>query len=267
MTEVIGKEINKQLKKLHETIQSHNNQGDGYGLVSQHFLREVSEWSLEWEVLCDDKWIAESFDEKNVYDLASIGYSLNSNELKSSAKEIFVKAFDLLTQRDPFKGPHVTFPFQPVTLFGLILGVKNIKGKSWQEKALEWLAWILDERIKNGEISGYHKLLYSYIRYQLTGHKIEIRDVTKHNSLEELSMLEYALRRNIFQTQNQEIIIGKVRKELIDQLVKSDLEGATDEKAAIVWAAANESITTDVSNLLLSPHFVSAILSSPVRQL
>ncbi|MCP4295588.1 MAG: hypothetical protein GY786_08280, partial [Proteobacteria bacterium] len=55
--------------------------------------------------------------------------------------------------------------------------------------------------------------------------------------------------------------LEKIRKELINQLVKSDMAGVGDEKAAIVWAAANESITIDVSNLLLSPHFVSAILS------
>jgi hypothetical protein len=261
MTEVIGKQINNQLTKLHETIQSHNNQGDGYGLLSRHILKEVSEWRFELDVLCDDKWIAESFDEKNVYDLASLGYSIHSGNLNNSAEEKFVKAFDLLSQRDPFKGPHVTFPFQPVTLLGLTLGVKNIKDMSWQEKASEWLEWILNERTKKGEISGYHELLYSYIRYQLTGKINEIKDLSKYRSIEELSILEYALRRNIFKGYNQETALEKIRKELINQLVKSDITGAGEEKAAIIWAAANESITIDVSNLLLSPHFVSAILS------
>lgn len=260
MTEVVGKGINQQLHKLLQAIQLYNQQGELYGLFSQHILKDMQESRIEWSTGCDEKWIANTFDERNVYHIAGLGYSLYLARLNDTAENKFVRGLDLLEQRNPFKGPHINYPFQPVAFIGLVLGTKCIKDQNRQKEKTEWLTGILNERIKKGELGGYQALLYKYIRHLLTGQKIEINDIAEHFSLEELSVLEYFLKRNVFQSYNQDAL-GIIRKELINRLVKSSMNEVIDEKAAIVWAAVNESIAIEIDNLLISPHFVSAILS------
>lgn len=260
MTEVAGKEINYQLRKLLQTIQLHNKKGELSGLFSQHVLKQVQECGIGWDTTCDDSWLESIFDERNVYHVAGLGYSIYIAKLKDTAENKFVRGLDLLEQRDPFKGPHINYPFQPVAFIGLVLGTKCIKDQNRQKEKAEWLTGILNERIKKGEPGGFQALLYKYIRHLLTGQKIEVNDAAEHSSLEELSVLEYFLKRNVFQSYNQDAL-RIIRKELINRLVKSSMDEVIDEKAAIVWAAVNESIAIEIDNLLVSPHFVSAILS------
>jgi hypothetical protein len=260
MTEISSKEINHQLRKLFQTIQLHNKKGELSGLFSQHLLKQVRECGIEWDTACDENWLESIFDERNVYHVAGLGYSLHTAKLNETAEAKFVRGLDLLVQRDPFKGPHINYPFQPVAFLGLVLGTKCIKDQNRQKEKTEWLSGILNERIKKGELGGYQALLYKYIRHLLTGQKIEINDITEYSSIEELAVLEYFLKRNVFQSYNQDAR-GIIRKELINRLVKSSMDEVIDEKAAIVWAAINESIAIEIDNLLVSPHFVSAILS------
>lgn len=261
MTEALPFEINKQLNKLKGSIQSHNKKGDVYGLFSYHILNAASEWREEWEVLCDDDWVEKLFEENNVYSLSSLGYSVKYSSLNDKAGEQFSKAFDMLMQRDPFKGPHVSFVFQPITLIGLILGVKTGSGAGWKAKASDWLSTVIDRRINIANLSGYHSSLYNYARYLLDGSLYELSVDAKDISIEELSILEYTLRRGIFKENNQNTVLSEIRERLIDQLIKSDISEDADEKAAMIWIAVNESISTDISNYLLSSNFVSAILS------
>jgi REase_DpnII-MboI len=260
MTEALSQEIGKQLEKLKQSILSHNKKSDICGLFSYHILAESAEWDEVWDVLCDDNWVKSHFDEKNAYSISSLGYSLRY--LKSEeTSERFTKAFDLLMQRDPFKGPHVTFPFQPVTLIGLILGVKAVSEAGWKTAASRQLSSIIDKRVKSSSLTNYQALLYNYARFLLNGSLHEISVESKGLSIEELSLLEYTLRRNIFRDQKQNNASAEIRENLIEQIIKSDTPGDIDEKAAIIWIAVNESISTNISSYLISPHYVSAILS------
>jgi len=83
----------------------------------------------------------------------------------------------------------------------------------------------------------------------------------KNLSMEELSILEYALRRKMFRLKNQGDILSEIRENLIDKIVKRDISGDVDEKAAFIWIAVDESISTDIGSYMLSPNYVSAILS------
>ena len=259
MTKVISHEIGNQLEKLKQSIQSHNQKGDIYGLFSYHILAASAKWREECVALCDENWVNTHFDEKNAYSISSLGYSLRNLSSDTAAIE-FTKAFDLLMQRDPFKGPHVSFAFQPVTLIGLILGVKAVSDSGWRTDALRSLSSIIDKRIDGGSLSGYQALLYNYAKFLIDGSIFEISVELKGLSLEELSMLEYALRRNIFRDRKQDIL-SEIRKNLIEQVIMSGISGDVDEKAAIIWISVSESISTDIGNHLISPHFVSAILS------
>lgn len=262
MTDVIGQEINKQLNELRLTIESYNRKANITGLFSQHVLRNVKEFKVEWGVLCDELWVIDSFQDKNAYSLSALGYSLYyCLKMEDTPKEKFVSAFDRLSQRNLFKGAPVSFVYQPATMLGLVLGVKSIEDHNWRVKASEWLAEVIEKRIEEKEISGYQFLIYSFVKQQLTGHAQEIKDVSRYTAIEELAILEYSLQRNIINTPNRGEAIETTRKELISLLVKSDVRKYVDEKAAFIWAASNETITAESSKLLLSTSFVSAILS------
>jgi len=259
MTEALSREIGKQLEKLKQSILSHNEKGDIYGLFSHHILAGSAEWREEWDVLCDEDWVDKRFDEKNAYSISSLGYSLHN--LSSESSKSFTKAFDLLMQRDPFKGPHVSFAFQPVTMIGLILGVKAVTATGWITKASTWLSSIIEKRISSSGLTKYQVLLYSYARFLLDGSPQDISMESKGLSIEEFSLLEYALRRKFFRDNRQQNTSVEIRGNLIEQIIKSGISGDVDEKAAIIWVAVSESVSTDIGSYLRSPHYVSAILS------
>lgn len=258
MTEAISQEIGKQLGKLKQSILSHNEKGDICGLFSYHVLSGSAEWREEWDVLCDEDWVDTHFDEKNAYSISSLGYSLRN--LLSEASVKFTKAFDLLMQRDPFKGPHVSFAFQPMTLIGLILGAKAVTETGWKTEASRWLSSIIEKRLRSS-LAGYQALLYNYAKFLLDEAPQEISVDSIVPSIEEISLLEYALRRNIFKDKRQENTSVEIRRHLIEQIIKTGISGDVDEKAAFMWVAVSESISTDIGTYLLSPHYVSAILS------
>jgi hypothetical protein len=260
MTEVLGRAINSQLQKLRGVIESHNKQGDVYGLFAHHILKDFPGGIIEWNVICDSEWVEKVFDETNVHHIACIGYSLSNGPVNSGAKERFVKAFDLLKKREPFKGTHVSFPYQCSTFLGIILGVKAITDESWKKAALGWLDWVLEERMKQGQISNFLDLFYKYIAHQLSERPIAIRDISPYTSIGENSFLGYAMIRNIFQTTNQAENLKSLRKNTLRQLIEAGMESVTGEKAVLIFAAVEESIARDIENLLISPHFVAAVL-------
>jgi hypothetical protein len=261
MTEVLGRAVSSQLEKLKEVIESHNKQGDVYGLFAYHILKNFPECRIEWNVICENEWLERVFDEKNVYHIACLGYSLCNGDIDSESKDKFVRAFNLLKKREPFKGAHVSFPYQCSTFLGLVLGVKSIADETWKKTAIGWLDWVLKERIKQEQISNFLDLFYKYIGHHLSEKPVEIRDISPYTSIEENSFLEYTMIKNIFQTSRQGENLKSVRKKLMKQVVETDIGAITGEKAALVFAAIEESIAKDIDNLLISPHFVAAVLS------
>jgi len=261
MTEILGRAINSQLQKLKEVIEAHNKQGDVYGLFAYHILRDLPACRIQWSVICDDQWLEDVFEETNVHYIASLGYSLHNANINSEAKEKFIKAFDLLKKREPFKGAHVSFPYQCSTFLGLILGVRTVADEHWEKSAKGWLDGVLNQRIKQGQISNFLDLFYKYISHHLSEEPVEIRDISPYTSIEESSFLEYAMIKNIFQTTNQDENLKSLRKNILKQLIETDITALTGEKAALIFAATQESIARDIDNLLISPHFISATLS------
>lgn len=259
--EEISYEISKQLNKLEQNIQSHNNEGDIYGLFSYHILAATAEWRKEWDVLCDIDWVKTCFEETNVYSISILGFSLQNYSADAEVTIRFIQAFDLLMKRDLCKGSHISLSFQPIPLIGLISGVKVVSNNTWKTVTLKWLSSIINKRIESDNLIGYQAYLYQYAKYLLDGSIYEISQEIKDLSIEELSILAYALKRNIFSAINQKNILLKIRGNLIRKIVKCDITGDVDEKAAFIWISVAESIMTDINSCLLATHYVSAILS------
>lgn len=260
MTAVLGNEISILLQKLMEAIESHNQKGDVYGLFAHHILRDISECRIEWQVKCDDQWL-QSFDEQNAHHIACLGYSLQGQDIDDKAEKRFIRAFELLKEREPFKGSHVSFPYQCSTFLGIVLGAKTIKDEKWRKSALEWLKLILEERLKEGQVSSFLDLFYKYIGYNILGKPIEIKDMSPYSSLEDMSFLTHLMIRNIFKAPDQHATLKSIRGNVLKELIGKGIGGVTGEKAGVIYAAVQQSIAKDIENLLISPHFVSVILS------
>lgn len=260
MTEVTGREISHQLKKLTDIVLENNQPGNRYGLFSYHILNNTTEVKIKWNVICTEDWINNTFNERRIYHITSLGYSLHTSSISKFASEKFVNSLDIFKQNGLNKGNHVSYANQPLTLLGLILGTKQIKDDVWKNTTLQWLNSIINEVIKEQQISGLQKLLYKYITFFINPKSAFIEDIESHHSLEEISLISYCLKRNIFQTY-QDNLPSQIRKKLLNQIVHQGIDNATTESVALILAATSESITVDIDNILISRHFVSAILS------
>ena len=259
MTETLGTQVSYQMQKLKEITAAHNQKGEICGLFSHHILNNTPEFKIEWLVKCDKEWLDNIFEENNAHHISSLGYSINT-EYDNTAEEKFIKAFNLLKKRNHFKGGHVTFPYQPLTFLGIVLGIKSLKDASIRSNGIEWLTIILQERNKIGQISGFHNLFYKYIEHHLKGKPIQIGEVSEYSWLEELAFLELGIMKNIFQIPNPHDNLKQIRKNILVQLLQTPAESIEPEKAPIIWYATNESITKEVSTFLVSPSFVSTVL-------
>ena len=261
MKDALVFEMNRQLDKLKECILSHNKQGDFYGLFSYNILNTAAEWRDKWEVLCDDDWVLNQFEENNAFSISSLGFSAGYSQLNDKAKDRFRHSFDMLMQRDPFKGSHVSFAYQPITIIGLILGTKKVSDDGWQKTASQWLSSIINKRIEKGNLSGFHSMLYCYSRYLLDGTVAELSIDPDEATIEEMSILLWATKRGIFRNKGSGETLPAIRHQLINLLVRKDIVVDADDKAAMIWIAASETISADINTYLLSPSYVSAVLS------
>ena len=260
MTEALGGQLSYQMEKMREIICAHNQEGEICGLFSHHILSRTPEFKIEWSVKCDKEWLDNTFEENNAHHISSLGYSI-STRYEKTAEDKFIKAFNLLKKRNHFKGTHLTFPYHPLTFLGIVLGMKSLKNLSIRRNGIEWLTLILEERNKIGQISRFHNLFYKYIKHQLMGQPIQIGEISEYSSLEELALLEFGVMKNIFQIPNQHENLEQIRKNMLTQLLETAAEDIEPEKTPIIWFATNKSITKQVDNLLISPSFVSSILS------
>lgn len=258
MTNTLGVSLSLQMQKLKEIIERNNEQANLQGLFAHHILKDVPEFKTRWSVECSDEWVETTFDQTNVYNVSSLSYTLQTN---NKATEKFIKALDLLKKRDHFKGPHLSFPFNPSAFLGIVLGAISLTDEACKKRTIEWLTGLLDKRVSIAQIPGFNELFYKYIEHFLKKQTIQITDTQKYSSLEELSFLEYGIMKSLFQAPHPEDNLKRIRKELLKQLIQTEISGMEAEKAALIWYAANQSITNDIETILISPSHVSAILS------
>ena len=254
--------IGSQLNHIKKKILAFNKKGDLYGLFSYHILSESKDFGLEWAVACNDKtWIENSFKNDNLYDISKLGYSIHLND-KGSSKAIasFLKSLEILQKRNHFDGSHVTFPYQPITFLGLVLGTKHIEDTKQKEACIEWLLSTLKERRKRGNISSFHDIFYKCIEAELENRKVSIAILNNSLSLEELSFIEWGIRKGYFIISDPKNYLNKMGEIILTLLVQTDLNQIEPEQTPIIWSAVNNSLSGGISKLLKSPNSLINIL-------
>lgn len=253
--------IDAQLNKLQQQVISINQQGNLHGLFSCFVLYDVPDFHLKWNVLCTkDDWLKNTFQDANVYHIAALGYSLKLNSKKSSNNQtIFSRALEQLKNRKLFNGSHTTFPYNPLVFLGLSLGVKQLPAKEGQNY-VDWLLSVLRERKKKGEITCIHELFYHYIESILGDQAVTVL-ADKCDSLEELSLLVLGYKRAIFKFNNNNIDIVGLRKNILNLLIKTDLNNISPETAALIWRSTNDSLFGGIDRLINSPNHLCLLLN------
>ena len=262
MSNSITSSIAEQLQRLKTKISTLNKKGDLHGLFSRHILSESPDINLDWVVTCNDKaWIEKVLDRSNLYHVASLGYSISISENGSSeANDIFLKSLEVIQKRNHFNGGHITFPFQPVTFLGLVLGAKHITDIKKRGKYINWLSSILRERRKRGEISNFHKIFYRYIQVQLENKSVTISDIRDFSSLQELSFVEWGYQHGHFQIPNSKDGCDRIGHKILKSLIETDTSQIAPEHTALIWAAADKSISGGIDRIIESPSHLSTML-------
>lgn len=253
--------IDVQLKKLYQQVISLNQQGNLHGLFSCFVLYDVLEFPLEWNVLCTEKeWLKNVFQDTNVYHIAALGYSLKLNPRKNgSIRNIFSRALNQLMGRKLFNGSHTTFPYNPLVFLGLSLGVKSLSPKDGQ-RYVDWLLSVLRERKKKGKMPLLHELYYHFIEALLTNQVIAI-SADKYKSLEELSLLALGYKKGFFKFNNHNIHIVNIRNDILNILIRSDIDNISPENAALIWQSTNDSVFGGIDRLIDSPNHLCVLLN------
>ena len=263
VSEEILSSLNTQLRQLQEKIWAHNKKADIQGLFSQHILRDIPEFKIDWQADCSiPTWIDENLNVKSLYHIAALGYSINlrGGEVEEKARKSFERGFELIRKRNHFTGGHLSFPFEPTTFLGLVLGARSVRDEKTRERCISWLNWVLKERRKHGNISPFHELFYHYIEYQLKSQPTELGNLAEYSSLEQLCFIEWGYRKGLYILPNPQRNIETIRKKILRLLIEQDAKGIDLEKVPVIWASVNFCISKGIDQILISPHHVSSIL-------
>lgn len=262
MSNPVLSSIATQLDQIKKKILTFNKKSDLFGLFSYHILSELKDFGLEWAVVCNDKkWLEDSFKKDNLYDISKLGYSIHLNE-KGSSKAItsFMKSLEILQKRNHFDGSHVTFPYQPITFLGLVLGTKHIEDTKQKEDYIDWLLSTLKERRKRGNISSFHYIFYKYIEAELENKKVSIAIPNNSLSLEELSFIDWGIRKGYFIISDPKNYFDKMEQQILTFLIRADINQIEPEQAPLIWSAVNSSLSGGISKLVKSPNHLINIL-------
>lgn len=256
--------FSQQFEQLREAIVSFNKKGDLQGLFSCHVLIEHPEFNVKWTVTCDDKeWLETKLDRSNLYHLASLGYSIYISKKNSSETQArFTESLELIKERNHFSGSHLSFPFQPVTFLGIVLGVKSLYDDDKKQDYRDWLLSVLKERNQRGNISGFHGVFYKYIESRLSDREVSIGDLEHHTSLEELSFIEWGRSRGHFTVTGAPDLIEKSRNSIVQLFVRADLKKMDPEHLPLVWFSADSAVSRSTDALVIAPGHLSALLKA-----
>ena len=262
MSNPLTQSIADQLARLRTAISCLNKKGNLQGLFSCHILSDSPDIGLEWVVACnDDEWLESDFDKNNLYQVAALGYSMDTNKnIKSKGQSIFIECIENISKRDHFSGTHMSFPFQPITFLGLVLGTRRITKDEQRGGYEDWLITVLKERRKKGNISNVHAIFYKYIESLLTKQKVIIEDLSRYLTLDELSFIEWGHRRSHFLIPDVKNALKKIRTEILESLITTDLTLIAPELSAQIWSAANKTISKGVEKIVESPSKLRSLL-------
>jgi hypothetical protein len=260
-TSVISALVSRQLQALVDRIAAANVPGNLDGLFAFYVIGDEPAFPLAWNVSCaTEEWLERNAAHLNEYPvLATIGYSLRHTPISAAPvlQRAFIEGMTRLRRRDPLPEDRISFAYQPKAFLGLALGVVALGELGAEYRA--WLQKVLSDRQRN-ESTPYHMLLYSCIRYELTGETTPIGDVQRYTAPHELALLVWGIRRGILRLLDTHLDASMLQTQILHAALTADLNTLDPSQASLIWQAIHTSLMSSIGELVLSRSHVSTML-------
>lgn len=246
--------LQSSIKQLRESVLIQNFPGSVEGLLIFHILKNVKALEIEWNVFCSEKWIEENYKPTMLDHVAALGF-MYWEEQNPNYKANLLDGLNRVTDRDAFKGGHLSIANSPSRLLGIILGSLALKSEG--EKALAWCKDVLN-KMGQKDMLNFDPLV-KYLLYLVFNKKISV-DVDE-SSLYQQSFSDWVFRNNFFEaTPSQEVLENYQQKILY--LSATNLKFETAIQAAFIWLSIDKILFGAFSSSILQPIHVAEILEN-----
>lgn len=223
--------VQSSLSSLRDGVLDQNSIASTDGLLASHILADHPFFLVDWEVYCNDKWLANEYDATSAHHVAALGYSYAATK-DSSLKAALEAGLERLQSRDSQSGGHLSLSSQPIVLLGLVLGAKAIGDLA--ADALSWCSRAIQDRARQGDSQYSNEPLYQYLRYCIDGSKLEFPPLNDCD-LYYLSFLEWSVK-NDYSERPSDALRQRLRETLVSR-VAQDPQIQSAHQAALVWDA------------------------------
>lgn len=257
LNEIFEFSISQQLSKLKQFIEGQNSLGNLQGLFCHYLLSNVQGFELSWKVICNADWIHNTLQKNNAHHLAALGYSLYSDSSLENTE--FVRGLCMLSQRQSALESHISWPYQPCTVTGLVLGLKALPADKKDTNLVPWLMEIIENTLSSGQLSVFNELFYRYLKFHL-GYHVSDAEYKKCSTLEELAFLEIGIIEGAFSLKTKQEA-DELKRDFMLRLLETEPTYPDAEKAGVIWKAIHDTIIQSLSNPL-SPFYDLVLILS-----
>jgi len=247
--------LQPSIQRLRLAILEQNRPGSVEGLLAHHILRTDPFATFEWQVGITQDWITNHFKATTLDNVVALGYfawgfpSANySQELNDGLARI--------TERDAFKGEHLSIAHSPSRLLGIILGALALGSLGVQP--LKWCQAVLEQLRTRGEMS-FDPLL-PYLFFRAFEKRMNLA-IPLEASLYERAFADWMIRQQMYEGELSSAQLLANRNQLLFQAA-TDLRFDSAPQAAFVLTAVNATLFAALGSSLAEPRHVASVLKN-----
>jgi hypothetical protein len=245
------------IDRLQVAVLEHNRPGSVEGLLSHHVLKDDPRITFDWQVLCTQAWMDSEFRPSTLDHVAALGYSFRAQPNTAYAAQL-LDGLTRISERDAFKGDHLSIARNPTRLLGVILGCLALGEPASQ--TLQWCRDVLEAMRQKG-LTGFDPLV-PYLFYQACGAKIPIiPDTAGARNLYELAFTDWAIRQGMQQNEPAHDQLTAERNRILFEAA-TNLKFTTASQAAFIWSALTSILFHALGSASLKPSDVAAVLKN-----
>jgi hypothetical protein len=247
--------LQPSVQRLRLAILEQNRPGSVEGLLAHHVLRTDPFSSFEWQVGITQDWMANHFKPTTLDHVAALGYFAWGFPSANYGTQL-ADGLARITERDAFKGEHLSIAHSHSRLLGLLLGALALDSLGIQ--ALKWCQAVLEQLQARGEMS-FDPLL-PYLFFRAFNKKMSVA-VSSGASLYERAFADWMIRQQMQDGEWSSAQLLANRNQLLFQAA-TDLRFDSAPQAAFVLAAVNATLFAALGSSLAEPRHVASALKN-----
>lgn len=250
--------IPNQLAKIFSLLEKQCAETNAEGLLSKYILLNNKKLNCN---ICNAEWIEKHklvMSQGDHVKLALLGYTICMDPNREN-KKIFEDGIAKLVKRDLFSDRY-SFPFIPKLFLGIVLGVKAL---SENEKHYEWIKKTYGRRMEE-VMEESQKLQYFVIGAMIDDEprKLEHSFVEELKRIEDLAIIYWGCRNDIFSLYEQERTHETIKKHILREIVLNNVESYDEFLLVFVYDSVSHIINGSTTSYLMTQDHVSRILNN-----